>query len=80
MKTLEDAIGCWTTADDGLGHSAALINQSVRNVQRATKKNAALVLQAELDLLHRRLNTMAELTIHASLRCRNIITTNELTP
>jgi hypothetical protein len=78
-KTLDDAIGCWTTSDDGLGHSAAFINQSVRNIQRATKKNTPLILLTELKLLHRRLNAMTELALHASVRCQNIIETNEVT-
>ena len=79
MKTLEDAIGCWTTSQEGLKSKAALIANSVKFCRFRTEENNPQKLLKELRLLKDRISTIKELTVDAIERCHEIINTEELT-
>ena len=80
MKTLEDAIGCWTTNPEynGLVQIASIVGASARLCRTKTLNNNPQGLLEELELLQKRVNTMEELTNDTIRRCREIINTNEL--
>lgn len=79
MKTLNDAIGCWTNSDNSLAHMAMNIHAAAAKCRGITKKNMAPeVLLEELSLLKRRLESMMEITEGAIKRCKEIIDTEEL--
>lgn len=78
MKTLEDAIGCWTTSEDGMHDRGEMIVQSIRAVKRQTKRNNTDRLFEELHLLHRRLTSTLELTNDAMRRLHIIVVSKEL--
>lgn len=78
MKTLDDAIGCWTIRKEGLPRLSWLVGQSMRWCRIATRENDPYRLTNELDLLETRLETMLSLTRHAQVRLVEIINTKEL--
>lgn len=80
MKTLEEAIGCWTVNSDynSLTVLASGIKHTANRCQRITKRNQPPgELLTELDVLKRRTETMLELTNDAIRRCTQIIETGE---
>jgi hypothetical protein len=80
MKTLDDAIGCWTTRPDwnSVVPYSKLISNSAKACRRETLRNNPMKLVAELEILRNRLNGMLELTTDAERRLAQIIATNEL--
>lgn len=77
-KTLLDAIGCWTDADDGLRNHALLVSQSVAVCRRRTRNNEAPTkLLDELTLLRKRIDSLTDMTDAAITRCRQIIETSK---
>lgn len=80
MKTLDQAIGCWTTnVDGGLIAKVALIKASVLACKHITlRNNSPRVLLNELELLQKRIDTIRDLARAAHRRCQQIIDTKEL--
>lgn len=79
-KSLEDAIGCWTTATEWhtLKSLAELCKDSGRGAAKATKKNDPDWLMDELLLLKERIKSLDGMTTDAINRLKAIIETNEL--
>ena len=81
-KTLNDAIGCWTVNTDynSLPILANMIKKTANRCKRITlaKRSDPKKLLSELVLLHRRLESMDEITCDAIRRCKQIINTNEV--
>ena len=78
-KTLQDAIGCWTTYSGGLHDKILLLRQSRQACARLTRQNkSAEHLLDELMLFHQRAETLLEMLQDAERRCREIIETEEL--
>lgn len=83
MKSLENAIGCWTVNPDY--NSLPVLAKGVREAaiwcRRATlsKKSDPAFLRRDLKILRARLDAMVEVTDSAIVRCQQIIDTNELT-
>ena len=80
MKTLEQAIGCWTVNPNynSLVCMARHISESTRHCRHKTLRNNPSALAAELRVLRGRLEAMIETTNDAIKRCAEIINTNEL--
>lgn len=79
-KSLNDAIGCWTTDKGGLPWRGTLVMDSINRCKRGTiKGNAAPeALKGELELLKGRAQSLLDLTEEALKRCQYIIDTKEL--
>lgn len=80
MKTLEQAIGCWTSNRqyNSLEIIADLVKESARGCRKATLKDDPMKLAGELELLSARLRTLTELNNDAMRRLTVIIQTGEL--
>lgn len=82
MKTLEEAIGCWTVNREynSLPRLAKMVSEAARWCRASTlhSKNPQL-LKRDLDILRARLETMMETTLSAQARLTQIIKTEELT-
>ena len=77
-KTLDEAIGCWTTSNDGLISHSKNISEAVRWCHQKTNKGNPRSLITDLLILRGRLGAMVEITDGALARCTEIIATNEL--
>jgi hypothetical protein len=79
-KTLEAAIGCWTSDKDynSLIHQSHKIGIAAQSCRRYTLANKPVQLEIELKVLRNRLETMLELTIDAQRRITEIMQTGEL--
>jgi hypothetical protein len=79
-KTLEEAIGCWTTnlEYNSLVVMARRISMSATLCRKHTMANKPNQLKLELHILHQRLDAMLALTLQATDRLYQIIGTNEL--
>ncbi len=80
MKTLDEAIGCWTVHPEYLNlvKLAGMVSDSARLCKRVTLQNDPALLTTELELLRKRLESMTEVTLDAQRRLRQIIETKEL--
>lgn len=81
MKTLEQAIGCWTTNKqyNSLPVLCRRVLDTATRCSRITKRNKKLeILLEELDLLIKQINTLLKLAEDTRNRCMKIITTDEL--
>jgi hypothetical protein len=82
IKTLEDAIGCWTVnpAYNSLPELAKAVGEAARWCRQSTlaKRNDPAPLMRDLRILRARIDSMAELTDDAIRRCGQIIDTAEL--
>lgn len=73
-KTLEDAIGCWTTDPSALHSRHIMVGQSLKSCRRLTQENADPErLLAELRLLQERTKSFAEIVASGVTRCAAII-------
>ena len=80
-KTLNEAIGCWTTNLDYncLTVLASMVKATATRCRRLTLQNTSpAVLLSELELLRKRLEATTETTNSAIKRCKEIIATNEV--
>lgn len=79
-KSLNDAIGCWTTDTGGLLWRGSLVMEAVRKCRYATqlKSNNPERLKVELDLLKARTEALLDLTKDAQKRLQYIVETKEL--
>lgn len=82
IKTLEEAIGCWTARREynDLTALSDLVSQSARWCRRATLDNSPVALRAELTLLRTRIKTLDDLAASALTRLNEIERTGELKP
>lgn len=80
MKTLDQAIGCWTVNPDynSLVCMAKHVSKSARLCRDRTLSGRPAKLAEELRVLRGRLAAMIETTDDAVRRCAEIIDTNEL--
>ena len=82
MKTLNDAIGCWTVNRDynSLPALATKVTEAARWCRDSTlhKRNDPHRLLRDLNILKARLGSMTETIDSAIKRCEEIIHTNEL--
>jgi hypothetical protein len=77
-KSLEAAIGCWTTSPDGLVHISGLVRQSVMAAKRATESGNIKKLYQEIAIMRKRIRVLDDLALATSVRLNEIITTKEL--
>lgn len=79
-KTLEEAIGCWTTNAEynALFKMSHMVKQTAYDCRRLTIKGNPQKLLPELVLLRNRLESMLDVTNSAIRRCQEIIETNEV--
>ena len=79
-KTLEAAIGCWTSNKEynSLIHQSRKIGIAAQSCRRYTLANKPAQLEIELKVLRNRLETMLELTKDAQRRITEIMQTGEL--
>ena len=80
MKTLDDAIGCWTVNPDynSLPTMAGHILKTTRQCRSQTLRGNPQALKGQLHALRAKLLTMVELTDDAIRRLQQIIDTDEL--
>ncbi len=78
MKTLEEAIGCWTVGSDGLDRHARAISSTVHKCSYYTKRGRMLDLAKELELLTRQMDAMNETLLGALNRFKEIVDTEEV--
>ena len=79
-KTLEQAIGCWTSNREynSLIHQARKISISAGICRKYTLANKPTQLGIEIGVLRKRLETMLQLTIDAQKLYTEIMETKEL--
>jgi hypothetical protein len=80
MKSLDDAIGCWTVNSEynSLPTMARKVSIAASTCRWLTTAGKVERLALELGILQKRLETMLQLTIDAQRRLKEIIDTNEL--
>jgi hypothetical protein len=77
-KSLDQAIGCWTTNPDALQGRLKLLSLSVRASKRITERNQdPRKLYEELKIMLRRIDSFKEIAASAQARCKEIIETGE---
>jgi len=80
MKSLDDAIGCWTVNSEynSLPTMARKVSIAASTCRKYTTAGKVDQLALELGVLRKRLETMLELTVDAQRRLKEIVDTNEL--
>jgi hypothetical protein len=80
MKSLDDAVGCWTvnTEYNSLPTMARKVSIATSRCRKFTTAGKVAQLALELEILRKRLGTMLELTVDAQRRLKEIVDTNEL--
>lgn len=80
MKTLRDAIGCWTATPEynGLVELATRVTKTAKRCRAITVRNPPpMKLLDEMELLQGQLGAMQETTAVAIRRCQEIIANKE---
>ena len=79
-KTLEDAIGCWTSNKEfnSLIHQSRKVSIAAQSCRKYTIADKPAQLGMELVVLRKRLETMLETTIDTQRRFTEIMETGEL--